>query len=490
MPDNIPFNTIPVDIRTPGQFVEIDNSKAVKGLPSMTRRVLFIGNKLAAGNAVAATLYRINSAAEAAGLFGRGSVLHEMLVAARNANKESDFWAIGLTDEVAGVQATKTVTVTGAATAAGTIALYINGYKLNVGVASGDAVATVATAIAAAVTAWADSPVTAAAAAGVATLTAKHKGVFGSDIDVRVNYYDDEKLPAGVAIAVAAGVAGTANPDVALALAAIADEAFYDIVTPYSDATNVGKLETELAARWGGMDMRTGHTFCGKSGTQATLSTYGAARNSPHGTFIGVKSSPTPVYVWGAVLAAVCEFSGAIDPARPFQTLPLPGVLPPARADRFTRQERDLLLRDGISTFTVDQGGNVLIERVVTTYQVNAYAIDDVSYLDLETKWTVDYIRYAVRAIIALRFPRHKLADDGTNFAPGQPIATPNMIRGELLALARNLELAGILENFAQFKNDLIVVRSLADRNRVNCILPPDIVNQFRVFAASVQFIL
>jgi phage tail sheath gpL-like len=490
MPDNIPFNTIPVDIRTPGQFVEIDNSKAVKGLPSMTRRVLFIGNKLAAGNAVAATLYRINSAAEAAGLFGRGSVLHEMLVAARNANKESDFWAIGLTDEVAGVQATKTVTVTGAATAAGTIALYINGYKLNVGVASGDAVATVATAIAAAVTAWADSPVTAAAAAGVATLTAKHKGVFGSDIDVRVNYYDDEKLPAGVAIAVAAGVVGTANPDVALALAAIADEAFYDIVTPYNDATNIGKLETELAARWGGMDMRTGHAWGGKSGTQAALSTFGAARNSPHSSFIGVKSSPTPVYVWGAVLAAVCEFSGAIDPARPFQTLPLPGVLPPARADRFTRQERDLLLRDGISTFTVDQGGNVLIERVVTTYQVNAYGIEDVSYLDLEKKWTADYIRFAVRAHIGLRFPRHKLADDGTNFDAGQPIATPNMIRGELIGLGRTLERAGILEGFAQFVKDIIVVRSLADRDRVNCILPPDIVNQFRVFAASVQFIL
>jgi phage tail sheath gpL-like len=48
-----------------------------------------------------------------------------------------------------------------------------------------------------------------------------------------------------------------------------------------------------------------------------------------------------------------------------------------------------------------------------------------VSYLDLETKWTVDYIRFAVRARIALRFPRHKLADDGTNFAPARPIATP-----------------------------------------------------------------
>lgn len=203
-----------------------------------------------------------------------------------------------------------------------------------------------------------------------------------------------------------------------------------------------------------------------------------------------MKSSPTPIYVWAAVWASVCEFSGAIDPARPFQTLVLPGVLPPAQADQFARPERDLLLRDGISTFLVDQGGNVLIERVVTSYQTNAFGIEDVSYLDLETKWTVDYMRFAFRARIGLRYPRHKLADDGTNFEEGQPIVTPSMIRSELIDVGRQLEIAGILEGFSQFKEELLVVRSLQDRNRVNSILPPDVVNQFRVFAAAVQFIL
>ncbi|HQR98326.1 MAG: phage tail sheath subtilisin-like domain-containing protein [Burkholderiaceae bacterium] len=490
MPDNIAFNTIPIDVRTPGQYLEVDNSKAVRGLPAMNRRMLFIGNKLAAGSAAALTLQRINSPAEAAALFGRGSVLHEMLVIARNANKESDIWAMGLADDVAGTAATKTLTVTGPATEAGTLALYINGVKITVGVALNDAATVVATAIAAAVNARLDAPVTAAAALAVVTLTARHKGAFTNDIDARINYYPDEKTPAGVAIVIAAGVAGAGNPDVAPALAAISLEAYYTIATPYNDASNVVKLETELAARWGGMDMRTGHLFIGMTGTHAALTTYGAARNSPHSTVMGVKSAPSPSYHYAAALAAVCEFSGAIDPARPFQTLNLPGLLPPALGDRFTRQERDLLLRDGISTFLVDQGGNVLIERVVTTYQVNAYGIDDVSYLDLETKWTVDYMRFAFRARIALRFPRHKLADDGTSFSPGQAVATPNIIRGELLDVARQLELVGVLEGFEQFKNDLVVVRSLVDTGRVNCILPPNVVNQFRVFAASVQFIL
>lgn len=490
MPDNITFNTIPIDVRTPGQYLEIDNTKAVKGLPSMSRRMLFIGNKLAAGSAPQNSLRRINSAAEAVLHFGRGSVLHEMLTAARAANLTADIWAMAIDDLAGGVQATKTITVTGPATGSGTLALYMNGFRFGVGVTTGDSVTVVAAAIAAAINARLDSPMTAAAAVGVVTCTARHKGVFTQDIDIRTNYYPDDVLPTGLAVVVANAIAGSGNPDIATALAAISLEAYYTIVTPWNDSTNIVKLETELNTRWGGMDMRTGHVFTGLTGNFAAQTGYGAARNSPHITVVGVKSAPTPAYIYAAVLAAVCEFSGAIDPARPFQTLPLPGVLPPALADRFTRQERDLLLRDGISTYTVDQGGNVLVERVITTYQTNAFAIDDVSYLDLETKWTVDYMRFAFRARIALRFPRHKLADDGTSFAPGQAIVTPNIIRGELLDVARTLEQAGILEGFSQFKSELVVVRSVSDTGRVNCILPPNVVNQFRVFAASVQFIL
>jgi len=490
MPDNVTFNTIPIDIRTPGQYVEVDNSKALKGLPNMNRRILFIGNKLPAGTAAAATLQRINAAGEAAGLFGRGSVLHEMLVAARAANKETDMWAIGLADDAGGVSATQTITITGPATAAGTVSLYVNGQLLNVGVAANDTATTIATAVAAKINAYLDGPFTAASAVGVVTVTHRHKGAFTTDADVRVNYQADEKLPAGVAIVIAAGVAGTGNPDVATALAAISEEAFYTVVVPYADATNIAKLETEFNNRWGGMDMRTGHLFVGKAGTHGDLTAFGSARNSPHSSVFGVKKPPQGSYNWAASMAAVVEFSGSIDPARPFQTLVVPGLMAPARADRFTRQERDLLLRDGISTFTVDQGGNVLIERVVTTYQVNGFGIEDVSYLDLESKWTADYMRFAFRARIGLRFPRYKLADDGTSFAPGQPVATPRMIRGELLDVARQLELVGILEGFEQFKEQLIVVRSASDVNRVNAILPANLVNQFRVFAASVQFIL
>lgn len=491
MPDNITFNTIPIDIRTGGQFIEIDNSKALGGaLVAQPRRMLFIGNKLAAGSLAANTLTRINNPAEAAALFGRGSVLHEMLRGARAVNKEADIWAVALDDLVGGVQATQTLTITGPATGAGTLALRINGELVSVGVTSGDTPTIVATAIVAAVTAALDLPVTAGNVAGVVTFTARHKGVFGNDIDVRVNYQRDEVLPAGLTATVAAGVAGTGNPDVATALAAIANESYYSIVVPYSDTTNIDKIKVELSSRFGGLDMRTGHLFMGKAGTHGVLTSFGAGRNNVHETAFGAKKPPQGAYNWAARMAAVVEFNGAIDPARPFKTLEVPGLLAPAEADRFTRPERELLLRDGISTFEVAQDGTVLIEQVITTYQTNPQGIDDVSYLMLNTKWTADFMRYSFRVDQALAFPRHKLADDGTNFDEGQQVATPRVIKSVLIATARKLEKVGILENFELFQEKVLVVRSLTDRNRVNAIIPADCVNQFNVFAGSVQFIL
>jgi phage tail sheath gpL-like len=491
MPDNITFNSIPIDIRTGGQFIEIDNSKALGGnLIAQARRILFIGNKLAAGTAAAATLHRINNPAEAATLFGRGSVLHEMLRGARQVNKETDMWAVGLDDLLAGVKATQAVTITGPATGAGVLALRLNGELVSVGVSSGDTATDVAANIATAVNAFLDGPMTATSALGVVTLTARHKGVFGNDIDVRVNFQADEVLPAGITVAIAAGVTGAGNPDVADALAAILNEKYYTIITCYSDITNIDKIKVELAARFGGMDMRTGHLFMGKAGTHSDLTSFGSARNNVHESPLGVKRPPQGAYNWAARMAAVIEFNGAIDPALPFRTLEVPGLLAPAEEDRFTRPERELLLRDGISTFDVAQDGTVLIETVVTSYQTNPQGIDDVSYLMLNTKWTADFMRFSFRVDQALAFPRHKLADDGTNFDEGQRVATPRLITSVLIATARKLEKVGILENFAKFQKDVRVVRSTVDRNRVNAIIPADCVNQFNVFAGSVQFIL
>jgi len=205
---------------------------------------------------------------------------------------------------------------------------------------------------------------------------------------------------------------------------------------------------------------------------------------------MGSNLTPTAPWIWAAVNAAVAAGSLNVDPARPLQTLRLPGILPPAPEHRWRLEERNMLLFDGISTYNVDAGGNVLIERQITTYQTNAFGVPDPSYLDVNTPATLGYIRFAIRARITQKFPRHKLADDGTRADPGQAIVTPSDIRNELLVLFRELEAKGLVENFDQYKEDLIVVRDADDKNRVNVLGAPDLVNQFRIFAMQNQFIV
>lgn len=488
MPENISFNAIPVDIRTPGQYIEIDNTRAVRGLPTQDRKILVIGQRLATGTVLAGVPTQIQNEDQAAGYFGRGSMLHRMIVAAKAANKTTAMVAIALDDLPAGVAATDTITITGSPTVAGIVALYIGGQRVQVGVAAGDTATIVAGKIVAAVNAVTDLPATASNAAGVVTLTMRHKGLVQNGVDVRQNYYSDDVTPPGLTVVIAAGVAGTGNPDITAAITAMGDDQYYTILQPYTDTANLALLETLLDGRWGPLQQKTGHVFTASIGTQATLTTFGSGRNSAHVSVLGVNDTPTPSYEIAAAWGATCEFYGAIDPARPLQNLTLVSMLPPPLKSRFTQVERNLLLRSGISTLVYGSDGTPLLERVITTYQKNAFGIGDISLLDLESKWTVDYIRYAIRARIALRYPRVKLANDGSNYAPGQATVTPSIIRAELLGLFRELESAGLVENFDQFKADLIVVRSNSDPNRVNAVIPPDIVNQFRVFAAAVQY--
>ena len=52
------------------------------------------------------------------------------------------------------------------------------------------------------------------------------------------------------------------------------------------------------------------------------------------------------------------------------------------------------------------------------------------------------------------------------------------------------LEEKGLVENVETFKEQLIVERNADDRNRVDVLAPPDLVNQFRIFACLTRFVL
>jgi phage tail sheath gpL-like len=486
----ISFNTIPSALRVPLAYVEFDNSRAVVGTPAIPFKLLVMGQKLSTGIATENVPVQITSYDAAELQFGRGSQLAEMFRALKANDKFTPTWALPQVDNAAGVAATGTLTFAGTPTEAGVVYCYVAGTRLTAAVASADTVTVIAAAVAAAINADTSLPVTAAAAVGVVTCTARNKGECGNGIDLRLNYYTGERLPAGLTCTIVAMASGATNPVLTNAIAAMGDEWYQGVVCPYTDAANLTMLEAEMLDRTSGTRMIDGIVFTAFRGNYAATQTFGDGRNSPHVSAIGTNTAPQPPYVWAAAYAAQAAASLSIDPARPLQTLVMSGILPPALTAQWTQAERNLLLYDGIATHYVDSGGLVRIEREVTMYQENAFGVADPSYLDITTLATLSYMRYSVRARITQKFPRHKLADDGTNFGPGQAIVTPKTIRAELIALASEWETAGLLENLDQFKDELIVERNANDRNRVDVLAPPDLVNQLRIFAAQVQFIL
>jgi len=237
------------------------------------------------------------------------------------------------------------------------------------------------------------------------------------------------------------------------------------------------------------LNQNWGEVFIAKAGTSSELDTYGNAGNSKHVCCMG-KTGPTPEYEWAAVVGAQTSIAAQADPARPYQTLPLTGVLAPNESERFNWTERNGLLYDGIATFTVDAGGVVRIERLITMYKTNAAGADDTSYLDVNTLYTLDYLRYSFRTMMLNKYPRHKLADDGVRVGPGQAIITPKIGKAEAISLFAQWEELGLVEGIEQFKNDIIVERNTQDPNRLDFLLPPDLVNQLRVVGTQIQFLL
>ncbi len=486
----INFNDIPLDLRTPGTFVEFDNSRAVQGLALMPHKILIVGQKLASGTAPSNQPILIFSEAQAAVLAGQGSIGHLMVRALRRTNKTTETWAIFLDDDAAGVKAAGSFTFTAVAAGAGTLARYIGGQRVKVGITAAMTAAQIATAFAAAVNAAGDLPVV-AAVDGVDTtkvnVTAKHKGLTGNSIDLRANYYSDDATPAGVSDVIAPMAGGATNPDVTAVFAAIGAEWYTTVAMPYTDAANLTVLETELKVRSGPLMMIDTLAYACSVGVQGALAAFGVTRNSPFVSTIGVKAPLDTPWEWAASYAGAAAFAAGIDPAQPVSDIPLTGLKPPAITDRFTREERDILLHNGIATWIVDAGGQVILERAITMYRLDTHGLVDTSYLDSETLRTLSFLRFTMRARFSQRFKRKKLGKDGT---PGPNVVTPKGIRGEMIALFLDWQELGLVEDIDQFKRDLIVEISATDPNRVNVLIPANVINQLRVLAGQIQFIL
>ena len=138
----------------------------------------------------------------------------------------------------------------------------------------------------------------------------------------------------------------------------------------------------------------------------------------------------------------------------------------------------------------VSPSGDVLIERVITTYRISDAGASDTSYLSLEPKLIWSRLRYEWRNHVLRKYPNAKLASDGTNFGAGQVVVTPNVLKAEILSVYRAWEELGLVEDFEGFKSTLIVERNLSNVDRLDMSMSPNAINQFRILGVKLAFIL
>jgi phage tail sheath gpL-like len=490
----VPFANIPSNILVPLFYGEVNATQANTALP--IQRTLVIGQKTGIGTGITDSVVRVLNSQDAITQAGPNSNLAQMVDDYRLNDPAGELWIALLHDDPAAVAATGSITFTAVATAAGTYTVYIGGRKYAIAVTTSMLVADLATALTAAINGDKRATVTAVAVAGAVNLTADCKGAAGNDCPIYENYYGTaggEAYPKGLATTVVQFASGATNPSLANILSACGDRAFDFIVCPYTDTTSLNALQTFLndqTGRWSWTAQVYGHVFFAASANLSTLlNNYGSAtRNNQHESVMGWKNAGSPAWRLAAAYAGACAASLRNDPAQPLQTVQVLGMLPPARPDRFQLTDRNTLLHNGVSTFTVADDGTMRLENVVTTYQQNAFGQADNSYLEVETLFTIMAVLRRLKTAITSKYARTKLASPDTPIAPGANVVTTTSIKGELIAQYRGLCLIGLCQSPDAFKAGLVVEQDANNPNRVNVLYDPVLMAQLRVFAVLFQF--
>lgn len=494
-PADIPFHQIPSNLLVPLFYAEVDASHA--NTAGQNVRALLIGGKTAAGTAAPNIPTILASPDDAKVQFGLGSILAGMAFAYRRNDAFGEFWGLPLSDAGGGVFAAGSIAFTGPATAAGTLSVYIAGMLVAVPVTSGMIATALATAVAAAITANVNLPVTAVVNGGSAfqvDITAKNKGLTGNDIDLRLNYRGSaagEATPAGIVPTIVAMTAGATNPTLTTALANLQDLPFEVIACAYTDATSVAALTAFLndtAGRWSWQTQIYGHYLIAYRGTYSALTTYGVTQNDQHESTLGIYDTPTPVWKVAAAVAAQAAISVRADPSQPIREVVLADVLAPPLASRFSLGQRNTLLLDGISTFKVDQAGNVILEKLVTTYQVNTFGSPDNSYRDAETLFNLAFVQRQLKTLVTSKYGRVKLAADSTRLQPGSAVVTPAIVRADIIAKYRELEAQGFVQQSDVFAAGLIVQINAQNPNRLDVLFDAILIERLDIFAGLIQF--
>lgn len=493
----ITFENIPGSgLKAPGFFFELTSG----GQFQSSSRILLIGHKLTDGTMAANVPISAGSETDAFSLAGKGSMLADMFRVARKNMPTETIHLLAVAET--GTKRARTITVASVPAAGGTGVIEIAGEPVSVTIAPGDSTATVATNLSAAINAYYNSlsntylPVVATVATSVVTVTARHAGTVAGDTDINVPLTSFTNAFGSTALTIVETVASSGTPDLSTALAALGDDPYDFIISPFGDTTNLDRYQTflsDIGGRWSYSRMVYGHVITVATDTVSGLISLGLGRNDRHTTIIGRPSAAGdyhPAWVWAADLGA-SSAAWLIDAetgnCSRNQTGKRTAVLrsPRDRSKAPNYASRNELLKAGISTWLPTTDGVVAIDKLVTGYRLNPLNQPDETFSDIQAMAQAMHMLRYHAAQISYEHGQKAIADAN----PGQlgAIVTPIDIENTFIQSAFELERRGIQENAAQFARDIVVTRSTDTPNRVNVFAPIDRVNPLDIMATNAK---
>ena len=494
------------------------------------RRDLIVGQKRDTGSAADGVLVQdvhTLTRAQIEAQFGIGELYYRVLNWIDGnggfGSAASPLDVIPVDDAASATAATAVVTLTGNATAAGTVTISLVDEKLftlNVAVTSGQTPTQIGDAIVAAVNNLTRPVFSAANVAGVVTFTALDLGTIANLYGIKVS--DDV---AGTTVTLtndwASGTPATGTPTVTSIFDVVSGTRYTGISWPEDWSAQLSVVTGFLDPRFNATNaILDGVAFHGLSATfanaQSTVSPLNSqslvvggnnlASSQPAilhppdwalANFMGIRARRlTP----GAPIAdqivttqgRLDAFGGPSMASLPYFNTPLDNVPVTPPADLYTGTEQVTLEAAGFTTFGVNIAGNAMIMGpVVTTWTTDSAGNENDSFLYLNFVDTASAAREIMHRTLRATFAQSRLTE-GT-LIPGRSMANPASIKAEVLRIYRVLADAALVQAGSEaegiFSRDTVVAitgGNLANRS-VTITGPLPIVTQLGVINYSLQ---
>jgi phage tail sheath gpL-like len=475
--------------RVPGTYTLVSLGVGVRSSGGVTRHVVCFGNMTSAGAATVGVEYDVFSEDDARALFGAGSELFLMCQAAILANPGVALKAIAIT-ESAGAAATGTIVYTGPATSSGTRGVTVLGEEIQVAVNSADTATVVGAAVAAAINAKTDWPVTATAATGTVTITAKNKGPRGNSLAVR------ERNISGTGIAAtppATGylTSGASSDDPQAALDAIASVKRRYLVSPYQDATNLTKFKTHVNAEKAPEVGHRKQCVFASIDTLANTTTVATGLNEPRMQCAWQYLADQPPSIVAAAVAARRAARESTNTGYNFDGEIVSSVKPHyLKTNQPINSQLVSALNNGITPLQSANDGSVSIVRSITTRSRDSLSNVDYRVLDTSKVSVPDDGADRFELTFADRYVGFNASQDPPDGAVAPSgVLTPSLCRDTAYEILSQMESEGLLEvgSVEARKAQILFELSTSAAGRFNGVLPMDVIEGAHQYVTEIR---